>query len=157
MNEIENAKSAGCIFYTIPSELVPEQIDPLIRNAVFKINESGWVWTGESCQGHPDCEEELTPWGLNIDPFLRLICRTENLGRMMVLLIESMRYIDKHGMDSAMGFKCYPTRKNTYPAPHIVDQDKWTELMVYLYGRNVSERNRSIKCFEKFSELVNIK
>lgn len=156
MTDPELAKRAGMCFYNLPQDLIPEQIDPLIRKAVFRINESGWIWTGESCQGHPDCEEELTPWGLNVHPFLRLICRAENIGKMFSLLISAMRYMDKYGMDSVMGFKVYPCRKNTaYPSENIVDNDKWEEVMIYLNGTNVAERNRSISCFEKFAELVN--
>ena len=35
-----------------PKKLKKSHIDSKIRNAIFKINTSDWVWTLWSCQGH---------------------------------------------------------------------------------------------------------
>ncbi len=86
------AQAAGALFYTLPSELnVNEQIDPLLRTAVAAINSSGWIWTAESCQGHPDETEVAAPWGHNVRPYLRLVCRDRHLGAACSELLTQAR------------------------------------------------------------------
>jgi hypothetical protein len=155
MTEPEKAKAAGILFYSLPHELDYEMVDPLIRPICWKINDSGWVWTAESCQGHPDCTEEITAWGSNTDPMLRLVCRKYHFGDMMNLFIDSLRF-DREGLDTATGFRCYPKVKYSYPDliekfPGYYD---WEEVLVYLPGTNVATRNRSLKCLETFAEKV---
>jgi hypothetical protein len=148
MTDPEIAQAEGCMFYTLPSQLTEDQIDPLIRDIVFRINGSEWVWTAESCQGHPDCEEEMTAWGMNTDPFLRLVTHQDQFGLMMDLLVRSLIY-DKDGLKSATGLRCFPT------VNHKVETPRWREILVYMPGTNVATRNRSLKCFREFAELVN--
>jgi hypothetical protein len=84
------AKEAGCVFYSLPGELNYDQVDPLIADVCRSINASGWVATAESCQGHPDAEH-AHPWAGNTSPMLRLVCRAERAGAMLLALADGLR------------------------------------------------------------------
>lgn len=143
----EAAKAAGVCFYELPKNLKPDQIDPLIRNAVMQINQSGWCFTAESCQGHPDMVEEA-PWASNTDPMLRLICQKKDTGRMMATLVEAM-YYQKGGEDGwqeTLGFQGYP---------RAIRSSDWTEVLVYIRCKTAFDRNLGIQAYERFARLVN--
>lgn len=59
------------------------RIDPLIWPAVKRINESGWVWTAESCQGGHGWYGDK--------PMLRLVCRSADLNALMGVLYGAAR------------------------------------------------------------------
>lgn len=127
------AQEAGACFYTMPSELkVNEQIDPLLRTAVAAINSSGWIFTGESCQGHPDEADLTAPWGFQIEPYLLMVCPSGRVGAAVTLMPEAAR--DDAGIElmGPAGLKFY-TRAL---------KDGWMELKVYVEARNVAGRNR---------------
>ena len=89
MTKEQQAAAAGALFYTLPSELkISEQIDPLLRAAIDAINKSGWIWTAESCQGHPDETDLHAPWGFSTDPYLRMVTRRDNLGLAVTVLLQ---------------------------------------------------------------------
>lgn len=142
--EVIAAQAAGALFYTLPSELkVNEQIDPLLRVAVAAINSSGWIWTAESCQGHPDEAEISAPWGHNTQPYLRLVCRDLRLGDVVATLLTEAR----DESDRLIG------------APRMILgtrelKDGWTELQVYVEAHNVATRNRGCQALERFGFAV---
>lgn len=139
------AQEAGAGFYTLPSELkVNEQIDPLLRTAVAAINASGWIFTCESCQGHPDETELMAPWGFQIEPYLRLTCPAGRVGVAVELMLEAAR--DDTGIElmGPAGLKLY-TRAL---------KNNWMELKVYVEARNVAGRNRGCQLLERFGFLA---
>lgn len=134
------AADAGALFYTLPSELkVSEQIDTLLQVAVSAINSCGWIWTAESCQGHPDETDFLSPWGFNIEPYLRTVLRTKHLGRAVELLLDAAHDGNSfsHG---PVGMRLY-TREL---------KDGWTEFKVYAQAVNAAQRNRGCLAFERW-------
>lgn len=68
--------------YIHPDDLQPKHVDPLIWPAVRRINQSGWVWTLESCQGGHN-------WGDPSGPLIRICCRYGDSARMLSLLHRS--------------------------------------------------------------------
>ena len=146
LTEPQQAALAGAIFYTLPEEVLVEQIDPLLRDAVMRINASGWLWTAESCQGHPDCTDSLA-WAGNVKPMLRLVCRTEHLGRAMALLTRSATYVGDELLPTAVGFEVWP---------RCLTQPEWSEVLVYMniHARTVYDRNLGVEVWNRFAELV---
>ncbi len=143
LDEIDDAVCAGMRFYARPEDLVPRQIDRLLRDTVSRINQSGWVWTAESCQGHPDSRDAA--WADNTDPMLRLVCRHENMGRMLGLLMDA--YYD-HGPEMLwqQGFRIYPVKHRR----------GWVEILVYLNGKTAYYRDDGIRVLERFAELLSV-
>jgi hypothetical protein len=130
-------------------------VDPLIRSAVQKINASGWVWTAESCQGHPD--ESRTPvWASNVKPMLRLICRVEHEGAMLSALMAASRSmavapddeenLTAWGRPCTVGLEIFPDERG---------QPDWCEALVYIPAATAWDRDRGIQAFERFGMLVN--
>jgi hypothetical protein len=144
----EEAREAGAIFYALPADLAPEMIDPLLRNAVGRINASGWVWTAESCQGHPDAATATdTGWLHNTDPFLRLVCRQEREGEMLALLMRACTVGEDdfdHGIYHGTTARLFREQRGDY-----------AELLVYLPSRNVMDRDQGVRVFERFASAVN--
>lgn len=139
MSERE-AAAAGALFYTLPSELkIDEQIDPHLRLAVHAINTCGWIWTAESCQGHPDEEDFLAPWGFSVKPYLRTVLRTKHLGKALELLTA-----EAHDGNS---FSHGPVGMTVYTREL---KDGWTELKVYAEAVNAAHRNRGCLAFERW-------
>lgn len=139
----EEAKAQGCIFYSMPGDL-DGCIDPLILPVVLRINESGWVWTGESCQGHPDATHS---GAAGVEPFLRLIVHRTNLGEMLSSLCDAMTIKSESGLSMPyLGFRL-----------HNVTPDKSTdyaEVMVYAEARNAYMRNHGIAVLAAFADIL---
>lgn len=149
--EVQAANDAGAIFYADPDDLQPEQIDPLLWPAVTAINASGWIWTAESCQGHPDYDgrEGGTAWPHNTKPMLRLVTRDANAGRMLHLLaVAAVAALDPDGPGTesrqGQGLELWPAQR----------RDGWFEVLVYIKARNVAARDAGCKRFEHFGRLV---
>jgi hypothetical protein len=68
--------------YFHPAELTSEHVDPGIWTIVQQINQSGWVWTLESCEGHVD--------GWSPDPLLRLTVEDADAPRLLTALFSSL-------------------------------------------------------------------
>jgi hypothetical protein len=138
------AQAAGALFYTLPSELeVDKAIDPHLRLAVSLINSSGWVWTAECCQGHPDETDLFAPWGFNVEPYLRLVCRAQDLG-------DAVASILSEAWDEDSKLRGTPQMKiHTRPL-----KAGWMEFSVYAVARNVAERNRGCLAFERFGMAI---
>ncbi len=149
------AKEQGAIFYSLPDELTDDMIDPLLRKAVRRINESGYCWTAESCQGYPDATRDH-PWAGNVRPFLRLVCHGSRLGDVMAALVRAMRFTPQWdypnsptlvGEPSAMFFKVYP-----WATPN----GDYEQVLIYIEADSVYSRDLGIAAFERFSELLNV-
>lgn len=83
-----HAVASGVTFYDHPDKLREDQVDPLIWKAVRRINQSNWVWTAESCQGHPDATSHA--WAWNVRPMLRLVTTQPNQGQLFRYLYTAM-------------------------------------------------------------------
>jgi hypothetical protein len=150
------AAKAGCIFYKFPDELEPADVDPLIQATVFAINRSEWVWTAESCQGHPDADEPFS-WAHNVCPMLRLVTNRKSFGRLMEILASSYKDVaakiesnvarDHVHIFELRGFRICPQVKYT---------GEWAEVLIYIDATNVYQRNQGLKVWSRFSELVNV-
>lgn len=138
------AKEAGALFYTMPSELRPdEQIDERLRLAVVYLNSSNWIWTAESCQGHPEEPDLYAPWGHNAEPYLRLVMRGGHLARAVGTLLKTA-----HDDDSeAIGAPQMKLRTRFL-------RNGWIELLVYVSAHNVATRNRGCLALERFAFAV---
>lgn len=132
-------------FYEDPARLKPEQVDPLIRDAVLAINQSGWVWTAESCQGHPDAADD-EPWANNTRPFLRLVTRHRNLGAMLTMLYEKM-YRPGFGAEDRQ-----PLTVTIYRSFQVTGT--WAEVLVYIEAATAWDRNHGIAAFERFARYI---
>jgi hypothetical protein len=145
MSQCEQPPREGVIFYTRPEDLKPEQIDALLRDVVMRINASGWVWTGESCQGHPDAASMAdTAWPHNTDPYLRLICRHDDLGRMLASLVDAS--LPDHEQDEFHSATLRLYRSDV--------RGEWAEVMVYVQARNVMERDHGCRVLARFAEAL---
>lgn len=139
MTELD-AKEAGALFYVMPSELKPEHIDVLLRVAVQALNSTGWVWTAESCQGHPDETDVNAPWGNNTDPYLRLALRRVHLGTVVAILLREA--VDENS--SMIGSPQMKLRVREL-------RNLWVELQIYVDAHNVATRNRGCQALERFA------
>lgn len=150
----EEAHKAGAIFYTLPSELRPEQIDPLLREIVGDINRSGWVWTAESCQGHPDAATAgETAWPHNTDPFLRLVVHKAREAEMLLHLTCALDVLnDELDRAEAGGWLLYGSQGLRL---YCDDREPYAEYRVYLPARIATERNGGIEVFRRFARSVN--
>jgi hypothetical protein len=66
-------------FYHPIGELQEQHVDPAIWHAVSRINQSGWVWTLESCEGHG---EGKGTYGWQKWPMIRLAVHRDSVDRM---------------------------------------------------------------------------
>ena len=129
-------------------------IDELIRPAVYAINSSGWVWTGESCQGHPDAVK-ATGWTHNTKPMLRLITSAEDFGTMLRLLCDacysSVEEQDKAGVYRNAGLELWPQEVPRNGAWWLAP---YREVLVYVPALVTFERNAALGVFDRFAERV---
>lgn len=147
---IEDAKEDGCVFYDWPVKR--EATDPLIWPAVERINQSGWVATGESCQGHPDhgaVEAIHTAWDHNTRPYLRLIVRQDNYGEMLARLMRAFESIAEEERFER-GWGQYPPSIALY---HEERRD-FAEVKAYITAHNVLLRDLGCRLFKEFGDLL---
>ena len=121
-------------YYDPVFELRPEHVDSKIWPAVKRINESGWVWTAESCQGH----RAATAYSKM--PMLRLVCQTQDAGRMLgaLLLVASV------GQERTFRGEGRIELRRHAPAPK-----GWFEVQTFI-------RRGGISVFNRFAERVNV-
>jgi len=150
------AMAAGvtCI-YGVPGELEDACFDPLILEAIRRINECGWVVTAESCQGHPDSEDPYI-WAGNVEPMLRLVCRSANARFLLEDLAEASRterylngdiaqYALAKRAPSGLGMRVYV---GDVPAG-------WFSVLIYVFAKTTHDRNQGCAAFARLAELVN--
>lgn len=166
--EPRRAKDAGVFFFTLPGKLRPSAVDRLLRKTVRLINSSGWAWTTECCQGHPDFDGTKKRgdrgwskyWkgcGGGANPILRVVVRKERVGPLMWALAEALHSIQERCSDrdhkdhfggttpQLMLQLKYPFRKTGYA---------WRQVVLVIPSEDVSERNAGCKTFEEFALLI---
>jgi hypothetical protein len=127
-----------------------EDIDPLIRATCERICGSGWLWTAESCQGHPDDTSTFGPWADNVRPMIRFVCAREHAGHLFDLLLRAVREEPGPGV-GAGGY--YPFE--LWPCGGISDEAlSWLDLLVYVKATTVGQRDRGLECFARLAELA---
>lgn len=144
MNDV--VKESGALFYSPPDKM-DQWVDPLMRPICEAINTSGWVWTAESCQGHPDATTSGT-WGENTNPMIRLV--TKDPGGTMHALFRAFKVAaertDKRpDLFEIHGFRAYPTGRGN---------DGWTEILVYIDAKTTFQRDQALDVWGAFAELV---
>lgn len=132
----EVARANKLTIYILPQDLDISAVDPLLREIVTIINSSGWVWTSESCQGHPDATVAgETGWDHNTNPFLRLIVEEKDVGTVLALLTAAMR----------------GTERTCTMRLHTIRKGDWLELIVYVEAFTTLTRNRGIEALSRFA------
>ena len=119
-------------FYSLPQDLDLSKIDELMRPIVAEINSSGWVWTAECCQGHPDATE-AKGWDHNTSPYLRLVVADNDLALLLILLIKGCR--------------------GRIVEIHTVAKGPWVEVLLYVKAINVLQRNQGIEALTGFAKF----
>jgi len=141
-------KASGAIFYSPPDKL-DAFMDPLMRPVCEEINRSGWVWTAESCQGHPDADR-AGAWAANTRPMLRLVTTTAAVGKMLAAVMEA------YGIESrevkGVGERSELTGLTIYP---IGERNPgWVEVLIYINAANVFQRDCAMGVWRKFAKIV---
>lgn len=140
------AKAAGCVFYELPDTLDYSTLDPLIAPICRAINESGWVATGESCQGHPD-ESGFSPWCNNVMPYLRLtVCANDAGGMLALLMLATLP-------TAAIG------EGRAHPLTLRLTEDgrggpDWRQFYVYVLGATTYDRNEGLAALARFAHSL---
>lgn len=121
-------------YYDPITELKREHVDRKIWPAVRRINQSGWVWTAESCQGHND--------GFSDSPLLRLVYRKADESAVINALLDSMpNGVYQLGGRLLEGGAAVRIRK--MPSPR-----GWAEL-------HATVEWGGVRVFERFAERIN--
>src|ERR1700719_3228914 len=121
-------------FYALPQDIDLDRIDLLMRPIVSKINQSGWVWTAECCQGHPDATEPKG-WDYNTNPYLRLVVE------------------DGIDLESMLGLLVAACRGQVIEL-HTIEKGPWVEVLIYVKAINTLQRNNGIKALTKFADTL---
>lgn len=153
--DLKAAIASGALFYS-PPDAMEASVDPLIRPICEAINQSEWVWTAESCQGHPDSTEPRS-WHRNTAPFLRLVTHRDSLGRMLAALMEAQVAVERRKNEETRttGELHILETKAMRVIPSDRPSEGWTETLIYIDAVNVYERDQAIEVWAEFSEAVN--
>ena len=146
----EPVSESGVMFYSDPALLTPDLIDPLLWPAVERINASGWVWTAEACQGHPEDDSSIGPWAGNHRAMVRLVCRAADLGRMLeACALSFRRFLDG---DIEVG----PLPWEPWVELRPSKAPRYAEAVIYVgqHGGAVGQRDAAIVGWERFASLV---
>ena len=106
------------------SERYEKFVEPLIKPICDMINKSGWVWIGESCEGHNPKINPTSNWGTE-KVLLRFITATSNVGRLLGIF----REVDSH-TTSALRIK--------YEI-YVQRSDKYSILICYFSGLTIPD------------------
>lgn len=138
-------KESGAMFYSPPDKL-DEWIDPLMRPICEAINRSGWVWTAESCQGHPDATTSGA-WTSNTNPMIRLVTKqpAKMLGCLCSAFGIARSRAEKGDVFEVPGFRAYPSER---------PNSGWSEILVYIDAKNVFQRDQALEVWKAFARLV---
>lgn len=112
------------IFHYGPPEY-DSAFEPLIRPICQRINQSGWLWTIESCEGHGS-DNPSNGWG-GPRPMLRFACQTEHVGHLIVLLDRVNRQADGYQMWTIPMYADY------------LSDEEWCGLLTYIDTAPASE------------------
>lgn len=143
-----------CLYHNI-DDLENAPLDPLIRPVCEKICSSGWCFTAESCQGHPDADVPDV-WAGNTAPMLRLFCKPERMGDMLKCLMEAsfFEYDMEEGFENkqegtfmtkaTVSWKVFPYSLN----------ENWFSALIYFEGSTVWDRKKIIEQLMIFGEKL---
>lgn len=141
-------KLSGAIFYSPPHKL-DEWMDPLMRPVCEEINRSGWVWTAESCQGHPEADHPGA-WASNTRPMLRLVTAAVTVGMMLAAIMEA------YGIESrevkGIGQRSELTGLTVYPSEER--NPGWIEVLIYINAANMYQRDCAMGVWRHFAKIV---
>lgn len=148
------AHAAGVVVYDDPHTLNYEVLEPGVRVACRRINESGWCFTAESCHGHV---HEDTRWGgsWGDEPFLRLTTRQKHFGYMLALFARAMTFneVSAGGTprstiveERTLSFTVYPDTRG---------EPEFGSTIIRIPCGRVYTRRLALEAFERFGELVN--
>lgn len=125
------------IFHYGPPENT-EGIEPLIRPICERINQSGWLWTVESCEGHTE-DYQGSWWGFpNPDPMLRFGCRTEHVGHLILLLKRATATVAPMSVPEMY--------------PGAAPDEEWSDLLTYIRGQDGRDQRRLV--YARLAELA---
>lgn len=82
--------------YSDPATMNYDHIDPVLRELVKTINDSGWVLTEESCGGHS--ANEPTAWEGYRDLYMRLVVEKAEDLKDFLYFIDRIRVLARTGM-----------------------------------------------------------
>lgn len=146
MGVFEDGLEAGVFFYSDPENIDFDGIDPLMRGIVEDVNRSGWLWTAESCQGHPDDDTGMA-WAGNTSPMLRLACKRTDVGHLFGALFDASASVESalcEGEKSTFVWQVHPEER----------RNDWVEILLYVKATTVFQRDLGIEMLRKFAELV---
>jgi len=167
-SEPRRMQEAGVRFFTLPGRLRPTAVDRLLRRTVRLINSSGWAWTAECCQGHPDWDgrkrrgdrgwsKHWCGCGGDASPFIVVAVRKERVHVLMWALMEALHSLHERCPDPGhkdhfsgktppleIAVK-YPTKKEGYA---------WRQFVVRFPAIDVKERDEGCATFEVFARNV---
>ena len=140
------AQEAGAGFYHPPSLLdYQTQIDPLLQEACARVNSSDWLWTAETCQGHPDYDgvNIHTAWDHQTGPYFRVVLRDQYVGLCFALLYKAA--VEEKLQDAfPLGVEFYARRLRS----------TWNSFPILIRAHNVKTRDRACQMLTHFAELV---
>ena len=106
-------------FGKLPHELAVDDIDAELLTAVRKINQSGWLWTTQSCNGDSNSGR----------PYIGLAFRAYHAGYAFRLLIESLTYACPYGGCNNCGQSGrHQVRFEVSPNPWV--KGDWVDIFV---------------------------
>jgi len=107
--------------------------DAGMRPICERINETGWLWTAESCEGHGDG----SAWD---HPMVRFVCHTTHVGHLLILLKEATN-----------GLQC--STPVVYPG--YAPDAEWSDVLTYIEGDD-SQAER-LQRYARLAELAHRK
>jgi hypothetical protein len=121
-----------------PDRLMAEDVDAQIWPIVERINRSGWIWTTESCQGHPAM------------PMIGLV--TNDIGRAFTLLADAVIAEARDVSGDSRDPKGIQLRTGFYPKPRV--QLGRYQVRVTALTNDAPQRDRALQVFDAFAREV---
>lgn len=145
------AQKAGVVIYDDPRTLDYDRLEEGVRAPCRRINESGWVFTAESCHGHVHEDTRFGGiWG--DDPFVRLASRMEHFGHMLALFARASRYRER--LNPAVDYE--EERVLSFNVSY--DSRGWPafgQVIIRIPSPRVYSRIQALAAFGRFAQLVN--
>jgi len=152
-------EQVGVLCDKAPHELAPEDVDEGIREAVFKINGSAWVWTLSCCAGHEkragEQKEQPPPEPVSLDgTYLELAVQRRDYGRMLALFSDSVLStapLNEDGLEyPSLGFRALPYRHWYSGEIH----PGWRAVSLSIEWADGEEHAMALLAVSRFADLV---
>ncbi len=118
------------------------KIDEKIKNSILKINESNWVWTLWSCQGH------LSGYNKGSLPYLVFIVKKEFLGSLLLKIYQSIPYCAKKELPLVNGPFSYTV------TPGYTDENFSIVSLHYSYARGTLVLNEIQQSINNLADSI---